>query len=115
VREHAIHRLHDDDRDVQRDRDRERAAVSFGGRVCVVVMVMPGVTVAGVACVGAFRGTGVRVAVIRAIVIFVVVRVAAAIVSAMLVAMPRFGAIALRRPACFVVPVRHVGFPYRAS
>ncbi|CAG9268436.1 hypothetical protein PCAR4_790016 [Paraburkholderia caribensis] len=39
VGEHAVDRLYDDDRDIQRDGERERASVARRGRVMVVMAV----------------------------------------------------------------------------
>jgi hypothetical protein len=130
VREHAVDRLHDDDRDVQRDGDCEGAAVAFDGGVGVVVVASVAVRVVRVVRVAGFGGLGVvviGVVVIGVVVIAVVVLalvvptqvVAAAFMVVMLAAMS-FMRIkptkpALRRSTRFIIPVRPIGFRHHAS
>jgi Flp pilus assembly protein TadB len=68
MREHAVDRLHHDDRDVQRDGDGESAAMACGW--AVVVMVVAGV---GVVAVGVAGLAWVAVSVVGVIVIAVLV------------------------------------------
>jgi hypothetical protein len=109
MREHAVYGLDDDDRDVQRDGDREGAAVAFDGGVGVVMMARVAVSVMVVRVAG-FGGAAWFV--LSAV-------VTAQAVAAMLVLMPLMRWMpfmhALLRSVRFIDPVRPIGFLHHVS